>query len=57
MGTATSNFVIGATTLTVIAVAFVGFLGFRKIHAVQQRGPLRDRVRRLRQPAWSKAAA
>jgi phospholipid/cholesterol/gamma-HCH transport system substrate-binding protein len=36
-----SNFVIGATTLAVIAVAFVGFLGFRKIHAIQQRVPLR----------------
>jgi phospholipid/cholesterol/gamma-HCH transport system substrate-binding protein len=32
---------IGAVTLTAIAVAFVGFLGFRKIHAVAQRGPLR----------------
>jgi phospholipid/cholesterol/gamma-HCH transport system substrate-binding protein len=37
----TSNLLIGAVTLTVIAVAFVGFLGFRKIHAVAQRGPLR----------------
>ena len=36
-----TNFTIGAVTLTAIAVAFVGFLGFRKIHAVQQRGPLR----------------
>ena len=36
-----SNVVIGAVTLTAIAVAFVGFLGFRKIHAVAQRGPLR----------------
>ncbi|SDS97783.1 MlaD family protein [Bradyrhizobium canariense] len=36
-----SNFVIGATTLIVIAAAFVGFLGLRKIHAIQQRGPLR----------------
>jgi phospholipid/cholesterol/gamma-HCH transport system substrate-binding protein len=36
-----SNLMIGAVTLTAIAVAFVGFLGFRKIHAVAQRGPLR----------------
>jgi phospholipid/cholesterol/gamma-HCH transport system substrate-binding protein len=33
--------VIGTSTLVVIAVAFVGFLGFRKIHSIQQRGPLR----------------
>ena len=32
---------IGSTTLAIIAVAFVGFLGFRKIHAIQQQGPLR----------------
>jgi len=32
---------IGAVTLTAIAVAFAGFLGFRKIHAIAQRGPLR----------------
>lgn len=32
---------IGSTTLAVIAVAFVGVLGFRKIHAIQQQGPLR----------------
>src|ERR1700735_320083 len=36
-----STLVIGTSTLVVIAVAFVGFLGFRKIHSVQQRGPLR----------------
>ena len=35
-----TNLMIGAVTLTAIAVGFVGFLGFRKIHAVQ-RGPLR----------------
>ena len=32
---------IGTTTLAVIAAAFVGFLGFRKIHSIQQHGPLR----------------
>jgi phospholipid/cholesterol/gamma-HCH transport system substrate-binding protein len=36
-----SNLMIGTTTLAVIAVAFVGLLGFRKIHSIQQRGPLR----------------
>src|ERR1700760_2040074 len=36
-----TNFTIGAVTLTAIAVAFAGFLGFRKIHALAQRGPLR----------------
>ena len=36
-----TNLMIGTVTLTVIAVGLVGFLGFRKIHAVQQRGPLR----------------
>ncbi|MGH6737554.1 MAG: MlaD family protein, partial [Bradyrhizobium sp.] len=36
-----SNLVIGATTLAVTAVAFMGFLGFRKIHAIQQRSPIR----------------
>ena len=36
-----TNFTIGAATLAVIAVAFAGFLGVRKIHAVAQRGPLR----------------
>jgi phospholipid/cholesterol/gamma-HCH transport system substrate-binding protein len=38
---AKSNLMIGTTTLAVIAVAFVGFLGFRKIHGIQQQGPLR----------------
>jgi phospholipid/cholesterol/gamma-HCH transport system substrate-binding protein len=32
---------IGTTTLAVIAAAFIGLLGFRKIHGIQQRGPLR----------------
>jgi len=32
---------IGTTTLAVIAAAFIGMLGYRKIHAIQQRGPLR----------------
>ena len=36
-----TNLMIGTVTLTAIAVGLVGFLGFRKIHAVQQRGPLR----------------
>ena len=36
-----SNLMIGATTLAVIAAAFVGFLGFQKIHGIQQRGLLR----------------
>jgi phospholipid/cholesterol/gamma-HCH transport system substrate-binding protein len=36
-----SNLMIGALALTAITVALVGFLGFRKIHSVQQRGPLR----------------
>jgi phospholipid/cholesterol/gamma-HCH transport system substrate-binding protein len=36
-----SNLMIGSTTLAVIAAAFIGFLGFRKIHSLQQRGPLR----------------
>lgn len=36
-----SNVVIGATTLVAIGVAFVGFLSYRKIHAIQQHGPLR----------------
>jgi phospholipid/cholesterol/gamma-HCH transport system substrate-binding protein len=36
-----SSLVIGTSTLVVIVVAFVGFLGFRKIHSIQQRGPLR----------------
>lgn len=36
-----SNLMIGTTTLAVIAAAFIGVLGFRKIHGIQQRGPLR----------------
>jgi phospholipid/cholesterol/gamma-HCH transport system substrate-binding protein len=36
-----SNLMIGTTTLAVIAAALVGVLGFRKIHGIQQRGPLR----------------
>jgi phospholipid/cholesterol/gamma-HCH transport system substrate-binding protein len=38
---AKSNLMIGSATLAVIAVAFVGVLGFRKIHAIRQQGPLR----------------
>ena len=41
MKTRASNLMIGSTTLAVIAVAFVSFLGFRKIHSIQQQGPLR----------------
>ena len=37
----TTHLMIGTVTLAAIAVGFMGFLGFRKIHAVQQRGPLR----------------
>ena len=36
-----SNLVIGSTTLAVIAAAFVGLLGFQKIHQIRQRSPLR----------------
>jgi phospholipid/cholesterol/gamma-HCH transport system substrate-binding protein len=36
-----SSFMIGTSALLVTVVAFVGFLGFRKIHSIQQRGPLR----------------
>ena len=36
-----SSLVIGTSALAVIAVAFAGFLGFRKIHSIQQRSPLR----------------
>ena len=36
-----SNLMIGTTTLAVIAAAFIGLLGFRKIHSIAQRGPLR----------------
>jgi phospholipid/cholesterol/gamma-HCH transport system substrate-binding protein len=41
MKTRASNLMIGSTTLAVIAVAFVGLLGFRKIHSIRQQGPLR----------------
>jgi phospholipid/cholesterol/gamma-HCH transport system substrate-binding protein len=41
MKTRASNLMIGSTTLAMIAVAFVGLLGFRKIHAIRQQGPLR----------------
>src|ERR1700692_2375173 len=41
MKTRASNLMIGSTTLAVIAVAFVGFLGVRKIHSIRQQGPLR----------------
>ncbi len=36
-----SNLMIGTTTLAIIAAAFIGLLGFRKIHSIAQRGPLR----------------
>ena len=36
-----SNLMIGSTTIAVIAAAFIGFLGIRKIHSLQQHGPLR----------------
>jgi phospholipid/cholesterol/gamma-HCH transport system substrate-binding protein len=36
-----SNLVIGSTTLAVIAAAFVGLLGYQKIHDIRQRSPLR----------------
>jgi phospholipid/cholesterol/gamma-HCH transport system substrate-binding protein len=36
-----SNLMIGSTTLAVIAAAFVGLLGYQKIHGLAQRGPLR----------------
>lgn len=36
-----SNLMIGTTALAVIAAAFIGLLGFRKIHSIAQRGPLR----------------
>jgi len=38
---AKSNLVIGSTTLALIAVAFVGLLGYRNIHALRQQSPLR----------------
>src|SRR5882724_5493526 len=36
-----SNLMIGSMTLAVIAAAFVGLLGYRKIHGIAQRGQLR----------------
>jgi phospholipid/cholesterol/gamma-HCH transport system substrate-binding protein len=36
-----SNLMIGTTTLAIIAAAFIGLLGFRKIHSIAQRGLLR----------------
>lgn len=36
-----SNLMIGTTTLAVIAAAFVGLLGYRKIHGAAQQVPLR----------------
>ncbi len=36
-----SNLMIGSTTLALIAAAFVGLLGYRKIHGTRQQGPLR----------------
>jgi phospholipid/cholesterol/gamma-HCH transport system substrate-binding protein len=36
-----SNLKIGTTTLAIVAVAFFGFLGWRKIHHISQEAPLR----------------
>jgi len=36
-----TNLVIGTTTLALIAAAFVGVLGYRKIHSIQQQSQLR----------------
>jgi phospholipid/cholesterol/gamma-HCH transport system substrate-binding protein len=36
-----SNLMIGSMTLAVIAAAFVGLLGYRKIHGIAQQAPLR----------------
>jgi phospholipid/cholesterol/gamma-HCH transport system substrate-binding protein len=36
-----TNLTIGTVTLTAIAIGFGAFLGFKKIHALQQRSPLR----------------
>jgi phospholipid/cholesterol/gamma-HCH transport system substrate-binding protein len=36
-----TNLMIGTVTLSAIAIGFVGFLGFRTIQALHQRGPLR----------------
>src|SRR6266852_4637433 len=36
-----SNLTIGSMTLAVIAAAFVGLLGYRKMHGIAQQAPLR----------------
>jgi phospholipid/cholesterol/gamma-HCH transport system substrate-binding protein len=36
-----SNLMIGSTTLAVIAAGFIGLLGYQKIHAIRQQGPMR----------------
>jgi phospholipid/cholesterol/gamma-HCH transport system substrate-binding protein len=41
MKTRASNLMIGSTTLSVIAAAFVGLLAFQKIRAIRQQSPLR----------------
>lgn len=41
MKTRASNLMIGTMTLAVIAAAFAGLLGFRKIHSIGQQSPLR----------------
>src|ERR1700716_262468 len=41
MKTRASNLMIGSTTLAVIAAGFVGLLGYRKIHGMQQQSLLR----------------
>src|ERR1700686_1431166 len=38
---AKSNLMIGSATLALIAGAFAGLLGYQKIHALRQQGPLR----------------
>jgi phospholipid/cholesterol/gamma-HCH transport system substrate-binding protein len=37
----TSNLMIGSTTIAVIAAGLVGLLGYQKIHAIRQQGPMR----------------
>ena len=41
MKTRASNLMIGTTTLAVIAAAFAGLLGLRKLHSIGQQSPLR----------------
>lgn len=41
MKTRASNLMIGTVTLAVIAAAFAGLLGFRKLHSIGQQSPLR----------------